>query len=91
MTICVAYLKCSCTDHFGLCRMNSQTFQTLLKFVKPHHREYKGGCNQTSVTKMLAMTLNYLGSQTTIRHLAIQFGVMTDAFIQGNRSNYEGF
>ena len=30
---------------------------------------------------MLAMTLNYLGSQNTIQHLARQFGVTTDAFI----------
>ena len=30
---------------------------------------------------MLGMTLSYLGSQTTICQLAIQFGVMTDAFI----------
>ena len=62
--------------------MNSQTFGTLLKFVKPWWREYKGGRSQTTVLKMLDMTLCYLGSQTTIRHLAIQFGVMTDAFIQ---------
>ena len=38
--------------------------------------------NQISVLKMLGMTLSDLGSQTTIRHLAIQFSVMTDAFIQ---------
>ena len=62
--------------------MNFQTFWTLLKFVKPHHREYKGGWNQISVLKMLGMMLSYLGSQTTIRHLAIQFSVMTDGFIQ---------
>ena len=66
--------------------MNFQTFRTLLKFVKPWQREYKGGCNQTTVLKMLGMTLCYLGSQTTIRHLAIQFGVMTDAFIQATES-----
>ena len=31
---------------------------------------------------MLAMTLIYLGSQMTVRHLARQFGVTTDTFIR---------
>ena len=30
---------------------------------------------------MLMMTLNYLGSQTLVRHLARQFGVTTSCFL----------
>ena len=66
---------------FFLYRMNFQTFWTLLKFIKPQHREHKGGCTQISISKMLGMTLSYPGLQTMICHLAIQFGVTTDAFI----------
>ena len=33
-------------------------------------------------SKMVGMTLNYLGSQTTVRQLARQYGIMTDCFIQ---------
>ena len=62
--------------------MNSDTFRALLRFLNPPKRDYKGGRIQVASSKMLAMTLNFLGSQTTIRQLARQFGVTTDAFIQ---------
>ena len=43
---------------------------------------HQGGRSEIPVSKMLAMMLNYLGSQMTTRHLARQFGVTTDAFIK---------
>ena len=33
-------------------------------------------------SKMVAMTLNYLRSKTTVRQLARQYGIVTDCFIQ---------
>ena len=63
-------------------RMNSDTFRAFLRFLNPPKRDYKGGQIQVASSKMLAMTLNFLGSQTTIRQLARQFGVTTNAFIQ---------
>ena len=62
--------------------MNSDTFRALLRFLNPPKCDYKGGQIQVASSKMLAMTLNFLGSQTTIRQLARQFGVTTNAFIQ---------
>ena len=62
--------------------MNSDTFRALLRFLNPPKHDYKGGRIQVASSKMLAMTLNFIGSQMTIRQLARQFGVTTDAFIQ---------
>ena len=60
--------------------MNTETMRALLKFLKPPRHSYKGGHKEISRSKMLAMTLNYLGSQTLIRHLAQQFGVTISCF-----------
>ena len=62
--------------------MNSDTFKSLLRFIKPSRWNYKGGQTEVSGSKMLAMTLNYLDSQMMVRHLARQFGVTTDTFIR---------
>ena len=62
--------------------MNSDTFRALLRFLNPPKHDYKGGQIQMASSKMLAMTLNFLGSQMTIRQFTRQFGVTTDAFIQ---------
>ena len=60
--------------------MNTETMWALLRFVKPLRCSYKGGHKEISGSKMLAMTLNYLGLQTSIRHLARQFGVTISCF-----------
>ena len=61
--------------------MNTETMLALLMFLKPPRCLYKGGHKEISGSKMLAMTLNYLGSQTSIRHLARQFGVTISSFM----------
>ena len=53
--------------------MNSNTFRALLRFLNPPKHDYKGGRIQVASSKMLAMTLNFLGSQTTIRQIAIKW------------------
>ena len=68
-------------------RMNSDTLRALLRFLNPPKCDYKGGRIQVASSKMLAMTLNFLGSQTTIRKLARQLRVTTDAFIQNTESH----
>ena len=61
--------------------MNIDAMRALLRFLKPPRCSYKGGCKEISGSKMLVMTLNYLGSQTSIGHLAWQFGVTTSCFL----------
>ena len=56
------------------------TMRALLRFLKPPTCSYKGGCKEISGSKMLVMTLNYLGSQTSVKHLAQQFGVTTSIY-----------
>ena len=62
--------------------MNSDTFKSLLRYIKPARQSYQGGQAEISGYKISAMTLNYLGSQMMVRHLAMQFGVTMDAFIR---------
>ena len=67
--------------HFNF-RMHPDTLRALVQFLNPKRRGYRGGCKQMTNSKMVAMTLNYLGSLTTVRQLARQYGVMTDCFIR---------
>ena len=62
--------------------MHPDTLRALVRFINPKRRDYRGGCLQMANSKMVMMTLNYLGSLTTVRQLARQYGITTDCFIQ---------
>ena len=61
--------------------MNTDTMRAFLRFLEPPRHSYKDGHKEISGSKMLVITLNYLGSQTSVRHLAHQFGVTTSCFL----------
>ena len=62
--------------------MHPDTLRACVRFLNPKRRGNKGGHKQMTNSKMVAMTLNYLRSQTTVRQLATQYGIITDCFIQ---------
>ena len=71
--------------------MNFQTFRTLLKFVKLQWRECKGGHNQTTVSKMLGMTLCYLWIANNYQAFSYSIWCNDRCLYTGKRINYEGF
>ena len=62
--------------------MHPDTLRALVRFINPKRRDYRGGRQQMANSKMVVMTLNYLGLLTTVRQLARQYGITTDCFIQ---------
>ena len=61
-------------------RMYTDTFRALVKWIKPKRRELPGGRTSVSPSKQVAMTLNFVGSQCTMKHLSKQFGVSPSTF-----------
>ena len=55
--------------------MNADTLRALTSFLKPRWRLYQGGREQVSPSKMVAVTVAYLGSQMPCKQLGKLFGL----------------
>ena len=62
--------------------MNADTLRSLCNFLKPVQREYQGGRGQVAPSKMVAITLAFLGSQMPCRQLSKMFGITESCFLR---------
>ena len=63
-------------------RMNHKTLRALTNFLKPVMRSYQGGCEQIVPSKMVAVTVCFLGSQMLFKQLSNMFGMSEGCLIK---------
>ena len=63
-------------------RMNKQTLRALTGFLKPVTRVYQGGREQVSPSKMVAITVAFLGSQMPCKQMSSMFGMSEGCFLK---------
>ena len=67
-------------------RMNKETLLSLCNFLQPKQRLYRGGREQVSARKCVAITVCFLGCQMPFKQLSGFFGISEGCFI--NVTNY---
>ena len=63
-------------------RMHKETLRSLTNFLNPECREYQGGRKQIAPSKMVAVTVCFLGSQTPCKQLSNLFGMTESCFVR---------
>ena len=63
-------------------RMNRQTLQALTSFLKPVTRVYQGGREHINPSKMVVVTVCFLGSQMPFKQLSNMFGMSEGCLIK---------
>ena len=63
-------------------RMREDCVNGLTRFLNPQIRIHPGGREQTDHKKMVAMTLFWMGNESTYKHIATTFGVTENTFIR---------
>ena len=63
-------------------RMNTDTLRALTGFLSPQQRLYQGGRQQVCPSKMVAVTVAYLGCQMPCKQLGKMFGLSEGCLIK---------